>query len=69
MKLNHQHQCAVNYLSRAKCDCGAAQVAEMRKLLEDIAQYGANMMWHFKPDTEAGKLYNRIEAVLTGEIA
>lgn len=34
------------------------------KLLEDLAKYGANMMWHLKPHTEAGKLYARIEQEL-----
>ncbi len=58
---NHQHQCATNYFAHSKCDCGAAQDSATQKLLEDIAKYGANMMWHLKPDTEAGKLYARIE--------
>jgi hypothetical protein len=34
---------------------------ETVKLLNDIAKFGANQMWHFKPDTAAGKLYVRIE--------
>jgi hypothetical protein len=31
-------------------------------LLNDLAKFGANQMWHFKPDTAAGKLYIRLEA-------
>jgi hypothetical protein len=30
-------------------------------LLKDVQKFGANQMWHFKPDTAAGKLYVRIE--------
>lgn len=32
------------------------------ELLNDIAKFGANQMWHLRPDTAAGKLYDRIEA-------
>lgn len=45
----------------------AAQAAseDNTALLKDIAVYGANMMWHLKPDTAAGRLYARIEQSLS----
>lgn len=38
--------------------------ADLVAALQDVAKYGANMMWHLKPDTEAGKLFDRIESAL-----
>lgn len=31
------------------------------KLLKAVQRFGANQMWHFKPHTAAGKLYERVE--------
>ena len=41
--------------------CSRKSDAATVKLLKDVARAMANRMWHLQPDSEGGKLYQRVE--------